>query len=517
MDLVEQLFTAFPDPGEDRALGGQIGGHETLSAIRILSIHLPSQDPDHQYLLKHARAALLLPSHASPVGYFRQQVAQLALKKKMPLEGDSAKARQLTYYRWVAQGRKDESYPFADITTPAYQGQSSPKSQDSAYAFLPAELVGISDSTACAACGNLGAKWICRRCHVCLEGHTITVTAYCNRNCQAVDQARHQPICDGRKMIHRASFILKEIFVLMEKATYIYPLIQVIQKDGIIYTFDESWDRSAFTGRPMFWTFPSHLTPSEELLRAVLLNGECDEVNITLRPLVNIFIMPLCKSLEQISFVPKNVHRPICQIGKGKATNCAMILHKVIRVTLHSDEQFVIDLTGQQFGWREVFAPWQPWASRRIAGNLQRHDYGEIDRGLAYLIAKDNVISNTQGLRQIAVGGLARRLRLLNLPLLKVKTMSEALGLPEDRFGGAQAAILKLSKGALDLLALEVSQRNSTRLHFDADLAIRAAGGHGDKLKEAWLSKEEYEKHKGDKNRLLAIWRERRARSLSRA
>lgn len=252
IDSVEKLFSMFVDP-ESEGNNGSVGALPKLSgAIETFTKDPPSQDPDYQYLLTHAKTAVAGGNAAVP--YFRQQLAHLAVEKQPNRKDKSKKARQLKYHKWLANGLRTEMYPFA---------KGKPLGPPST-----TRIAAIVSPTSCAACGKMGVNMRCPNCNSQDDKYVVNKTVYCNKKCLEDHYNTHQLVCECRKSVYRAAALLNNIFIALEEATYVYPLGEVYQKSGMVYLIDDTWDRAGMTGRHVFCPFPKHLTPSEELYHA---------------------------------------------------------------------------------------------------------------------------------------------------------------------------------------------------------------------------------------------------------
>lgn len=252
IDSVEKLFSKLIDPEDEGNNGGAGTSPQLFEVLKEFIKDPPSQDPDYEYLLTHAKAAVA--NRDTAVHYFRQQLGNLAVEKQPNRKDKSKKARQLKYYRWVAYGSKTERYPFA---------KGKPLGLPST-----TRIGAIISPTSCAACGKTGVNMRCPDCNFQDEKYVVNKTVYCNKKCLQDHYKTHKPVCECRQSIYRAAALLNNIFLALEEATFVFPVQEVSQKNGIIYLIDDTWDRACMTGRHVFYPCPKHLAPSEELHEA---------------------------------------------------------------------------------------------------------------------------------------------------------------------------------------------------------------------------------------------------------
>ncbi|KAK8087754.1 hypothetical protein PG997_002715 [Apiospora hydei] len=369
MDSVERLFRAFPNPESDEAATRELGGSD--GRFRKFTVRLEnflqttSNDPDHAFLKKHAQVAVF-GDYCQDPQYFRSKILQLALSKtEIPNDG-SAKSNQLRYHRWIGQGRKDSDRPFLPIPS-ASQGSSS-------LAHLPAHLM---NTQTCATCGS-GDAFACTGCLVTLDpGHAIFKTVYCSKECQAAHWPQHKTSCAARKMIGRAAFLLRDLFVLFQDVNYCSNMAQFREKDGVMYVFHKGHDEQAFRGTPLIRAFPRGLTPAEDDYYACVTVGRSGDSLNELKPVIEFFLKAtFCPQIEEIQVDPRNVHRPMVEIIE-QATQYSMLKTQfMLRVRLRSGEEVAIDLAGTQFGWQEPVGPWAAWETQRVYGQVQSSPIG---------------------------------------------------------------------------------------------------------------------------------------------
>jgi hypothetical protein len=270
MDSVEKLFAALPDPDVDRTTDGASSSVQVSQALREFIKDEVSDDMDYEYLLDCAQKSFKIAFN--PVIYFRQQLAHLAVQKPVDRKDKSQKARQLKYYRWIALGKKNESYPFV-----AGEPQGPPST---------AKITAMVGPTTCAACGKNGANMRCPDCNFLDDVHVVEKTAYCNKNCLHSHLDAHKTICEGRKMVYRAALLLEAIFLVMAENTFVHPISKAWEENGILYTMCDSLDRLGMTGQAIFVRFPKTLFTSDDMRQSVLVWGQSEEISLSLFPLI---------------------------------------------------------------------------------------------------------------------------------------------------------------------------------------------------------------------------------------
>ncbi|KAI0911836.1 hypothetical protein F4823DRAFT_584376 [Ustulina deusta] len=494
MDAVDKLFAAMLDPESTVARHAMSETEKLTLALREFTKEPPSQDIDYPYLLAHAQQAC---ATASTTGlYFAQQLAHLAVHKPVSRKDKSQKARQLKFYRWVAHGMKVEMYPFA---TGHPHGPPSTM-----------RIATLASPMGCAACGKTGANMRCPDCAFHDDGHILEMTSYCNKKCLNDHYDAHRSICEGRKMVFRAASLLDFMFVAMQEATYAYQLGKVFKKNGIVYLVDSSWDRAGMTGRRLFIPFPKHLTDSVEMQRSLVLWGQGGDVTLSSFPLIKYLFKPFCKHMELATIRAKNVLTPMCQLSSGQALNNCLHQHRVLRLTLMSDEQYVIDLTAAQFGWKETLAPWTWWAHLR-ASTVQYEPFKAANGKDLLEIQQSVVEAQQQEARVPLVRSIVKELETSLQANPSFHSFDKLLKSGAEDYKRAEYDIMGMVRQKIYMLVTNEFYKNTYRLWLVGapSYGIQIAKEHAKVLKEVWMTGKEYDRLKNEGTDMRKLWSER--------
>ncbi|KAI1327263.1 hypothetical protein F5Y16DRAFT_399611 [Xylariaceae sp. FL0255] len=400
MDPVEKLFLDLEE--FDITLGRRFyKSHEEFhyknvqannEFIRIFQSFsaLGSSDADCNFIKNLATYA----KEKSRCEMLRTRLGQLALNTKDIPDDGSAKSRQLELYRWISQGRKDEDYPFVDQDHPKENQQIQIKGN---HATLPDKLIG---TRICAYCKTPNAQEWCAECR---RSVSLKV-AYCNKDCQKKHWVEHKTQCRGRRSIHRAVSLIRDLFFMVQKEAWQddIGLDSITEKDGItnisqVLPLEWRWRRFADI-RP----FPSHIVSCKELALASMANTQCQWVLYAFDDIIKALLLPLCQELREVVLIPRNGFRPTSVmfhdnsgVLEDQLSNTMFSSHTVLHATVKSGEQIIIDITGAQFGWQETVALAGPWLSHRA-----------IDKAFSFEhfgSARENVEQRTQSIHNINV------------------------------------------------------------------------------------------------------------------
>lgn len=217
---------------------------------------------------------------------FATNLSNFALSKYGLVDESSAKSRQLLYYKWIAQGRSDDEYPFSTRGNSKFQF-GEPGQRRKSYAFLPE---GLTNDRICAYCDRPGALSRCAGCQITIDSHTISGETYCGEICQKSHWPKHKSTCLARQNLYRAVSILYDIFLMVKENTYPIQLASAQEQHGILVTKEGPWEEAACAGKMAIRPFPRELTSSKERFRAVLLSADCDAMMAVYKPLLDDFI-----------------------------------------------------------------------------------------------------------------------------------------------------------------------------------------------------------------------------------
>ncbi|KAK5624619.1 hypothetical protein RRF57_000335 [Xylaria bambusicola] len=504
MDPVEKLFCSLADPEGSSVTDSVNAGNKLTAALEEFINGPPSKDPDYQYLLNHAQKSFI--KGVSTVTYFRQQLAHLAAQKPISRKDKSFKARQLKYHRWFAYGMKTETYPF-EKRKPV--GPAS-----------TARIAARISPRACAACGNPGANMRCSDCSLSDEEHILEKTAYCNKTCLQSHYSAHKKTCDCRRMVLRAASLMDNMFRAMQEATYIYALGKVYKKDGMVYLLDNSWDRVGITGRRLFVPFPKGVADTKEMRLArefaqpsapffalTEVVGDLiylilsEEVTLSLFFLIKTVFKPVCKNVELVHVQPRNVITPICQMTAGRALNVCLYRHTVLKLTLMSGEQYVLDLSGAQFGWKETLAPWTAWTELRAAGMDDPKALKPSGSKISPTVQQSVLEAHQQDFRMTLMEAVVKELH-------NIRDLGNKLKADQHEFSRTEFEIKAMMRHKIFLLIKDECHKDKYRLWLcgTPNFNVRIAGELEDALKELWISPKEYDRLKSNGTDMHKWW-----------
>ncbi|KAI1333021.1 hypothetical protein F5Y16DRAFT_414799 [Xylariaceae sp. FL0255] len=269
----------------------------------------------------------------------------------------SSDAQKETLIKWTKPflNRADAGL-IRNEDSPSEHDNRSESPADIDHAFLPIDLV---DTNTCDCCGSTGAKMACSGCLTMIDSHFIFKTAYCNQTCQRKAWAEHKAKCRGRRAIWHATSVIHDLTLMFQKRTW-------VDSQFVFRAFEEN-GVTVLKESPLFREFPAGMFGTEEQAPAGLMGGNSSQVLSTNEDLIALFWLPICETLEFVEHIPRNAKHVVCHREFSDTVNSNMFrTRSVLRATLKSGEQFAVDISAAEFGWREFVAPWAAWAKHRM-------------------------------------------------------------------------------------------------------------------------------------------------------
>ncbi|KAK7968827.1 hypothetical protein PG988_007900 [Apiospora saccharicola] len=423
-------------------------------------------------------------------------------KAEIPDDG-SAKSRQLKYHRWIAQGRKDSDHPFLP-TTDGNQPESS-------IAYLHAMLMDPHD---CANCGT-GDSFTCSGCLVTLDPqHVIFKTVYCSKKCQIAHWPKHRASCTSRKMIGRAGFLIRDLFIKFQALHLAIPITRVHESNGILYRFMGPYDEAGYKGLMVPLPFRREMALSEEHFQASMTAFECEAAFSTFKLIVDFFLLPLCDRIHEVYLHVRNAERPSTMMTKRGPVPNMLSKHTVMRVRLHSGEEVAIDPTCAQFGWQEPVSPWKAWQGERVYGPAEILGRGTnfATKKHRYIPGADDNWSNritqfrSQQVERMLLGIIGAINNQQSGMSCSVTKFLQERSFEDKRLQITNAAQLAMETG---LNQLRASKTN--RVYWDSEgfPQVTTTPVQFYVLEKVWLSSDESEKKKNDVREMGLLWQQR--------
>ncbi|KAK7747096.1 hypothetical protein SLS62_009252 [Diatrype stigma] len=218
-----------------------------------------------------------------------------------------------------------------------------------------------SDTRECAKCAGEGSL----RCAGCMDspdyhaGDSVDV-AYCGKDCQKDHWSTHKAQCIGmqrRKKLLRAAILLKTVFLTYRDCFFDVDLTKIEFRDGILYLHQKLHHA---TSRGYRGPFPAHITTDNEHKEAALANNQCTASMAILSRLTWKALAGLTSTVELMDI----------RIGKPLVPTRLTPLeglpgdapHTVLKVRqLRSNEDWILDPAGCQYGFRVALAPFQKY------------------------------------------------------------------------------------------------------------------------------------------------------------
>ncbi|KAI1433750.1 hypothetical protein GGR50DRAFT_695801 [Xylaria sp. CBS 124048] len=496
LEPVEALFADFKIPETNHS-------PDSINITAILQKFVKtktSTDPDYGYLMTLAKRALEVQSYDDPSGYFRRRLGTYAVGKPPSRKDKSQKAKQFRYHRWMVQGAKAETFPFSEGKPPGPPSTT--------------RIASLLTGADCAACGKAGsANLRCSDCTFSGDEFILNKTAYCNKQCLQEHAQKHKFICESRTMLYRAVQLITSISDQVHAATYANPIRHVEEKDGILWVESDRFKRASMTGRMLFAPYPKRLHPSEEIVKTLVSRGQSEELTLCLFILIDYCLRPVCRKVELVCALPRNAIRPLCHIDDTKVEmgNSSGRIHKLLKLTLYSNEVYAFDIGGDQLGWKEKLVPWTIWSDLRT---LRVTDV-EVLKGRRSARSRSSPPDGT------TVAGRLRdsaRFKMINSIVIEIglitgctagrQTFKAVLKSKPAEYAQVLASILAMSRREVFSIAGQNKYRVRLVMGPGPDFRFRIACTHKD-YKEVWMTPKEYDGLQQTGINMLQFWENR--------
>ncbi|KAJ5748344.1 uncharacterized protein N7511_010040 [Penicillium nucicola] len=206
---------------------------------------------------------------------------------------------------------------------------------------------------------------------------------YCSADCEFKDSLNHQDHCNAmkeRKKLLRCAELLRDSFLAFREVLFDLSLKAITFDNGQLMLHPDERGQSDLSLR---FPFPDNLTSNPAHKAAALLYCQCTAAAFMLAPMARSLLKEVCSKVEVCSLSMRSnpESRPIQTLVVG--TTVRENYHTVLVVTLRlSEEQWVIDTTGGQFGHQEVIVPYKKYMDEKgslLASPLVPYDYGLVD------------------------------------------------------------------------------------------------------------------------------------------
>jgi hypothetical protein len=165
-----------------------------------------------------------------------------------------------------------------------------------------------------------------------------------------------------------------------------------------------------------------------------------------------------CKSIERVTFVPKNIDVPVHIAHGDWAEFSSTHMHQVVRATLPCGLRLAIDPAGLEMGWKELMAPWAAFSNHRVHRVHESEVVQPQPAGYA-TVANHFKIKNVascpemKGWKGKIVETVAHRLNK-QLEIAPIgANVAKFLRLPETQFTVCRAAFVEAAKRGVSVLA----------------------------------------------------------------
>ncbi|CAA9963941.1 zf-MYND domain containing protein [Pyrenophora teres f. maculata] len=186
---------------------------------------------------------------------------------------------------------------------------------------------------------------------------------YCGAACQKNDWPTHKTACKAaqdmrlEKSLARVADIIQRGYYEFRQNTWDTPILKVEDRDdALVITDGVMLDKSKY-----FISFPQHMVTSERTKAAMLCAWMCNEPLAFMHDLVTDLVKGLDIHVEEVCLGLGRIPRKISYNSPhgGSDHNWPNYFHEALRITSsRSKKQWVIDISGAQYGITRVFWTW---------------------------------------------------------------------------------------------------------------------------------------------------------------
>ncbi|KAI1101996.1 hypothetical protein F4804DRAFT_354084 [Jackrogersella minutella] len=225
----------------------------------------------------------------------------------------------------------------------------------------------IPDAERCVKCGHRASI----NCHLCEDAPVYqddepSELVYCGDQCLEEHLPIHAAACELRRKrmaLDRAAYILRDLFLQFRKVLFGAPVIGTEITDNELRLIVDVASRPL---TPWYHAWPDYLLSTEtSYRRGALSTNQCNSAVSFCSPLFHLVFEDLVKEKEifVLELTPTRNTRLYFPDGTAVQSEGGRPWHTIIVVTLDNEERWVIDLTGNQFGFKDYFVPEQKYMS----------------------------------------------------------------------------------------------------------------------------------------------------------
>ncbi|KAM0353463.1 hypothetical protein ACHAPU_001473 [Fusarium lateritium] len=227
-----------------------------------------------------------------------------------------------------------------------------------------------------ASCTNCG-KDASAKCAGCLDAPEYTPgdspdIFYCSRECQVEGWPSHKKDCNNlkqRKSLIRAVNLLKATFLAFREVMFDFHVTKIEPcSRALVVTHDPK--RHGQAAR-----FPGHLTSNSEHKEAVLLKLPPSDSLSLLGPMTRTLLADIVSDMGTVVLKVQNQPYPVEWTPPDDLSYIDSLdpcVHHIVTATLkNSGEEWVIDITGRQFGLKDALLPFEKYITHNSCFDIK--------------------------------------------------------------------------------------------------------------------------------------------------
>ena len=194
-------------------------------------------------------------------------------------------------------------------------------------------------------------------------------------------------------------------------------------------------------------------------------------------------IIGICLEIDEVVYFTQNTRLRLMQayIIDRTSNECGVdetdYAHSVIRITLKNGDKYILDLTGAQYGWKEILTPYNQYRQSKVRQIKEVLSFGGTRQYCKQRAEKSGGMAQWQHLTDIGfestVNDIMKLWQQWNMPLTTL------LKLPDDQFQQQQAGLLEMLEAGMQKYKDIIAETGAMDLGEDV-----IVGGYNRKFKD---------------------------------
>ncbi|KAI6711359.1 hypothetical protein JHW43_006131 [Diplocarpon mali] len=304
-----------------------------------------------------------------------------------------------------------------------------------------------------------------------IPNSSYQVPHYCCDACGHKHKAAHRAHCEllqQRKKLFRIGGLLQEIVYRLRERLFSHPISSVEVRDGRIVVYEPTFQEDAARKSEVAMDLPGGLALEEK--RTLLAWNYCGPSVAWMYDTMVYLTARLRVGVEEHCFE----HQSSALVSVyGAELDTKQPSHVVTKITIaQSQEEYALDLTGAQYGYREPVMPWSAYITSKIAKFVSRSPPGEVRVGFLRLMhfCKHPVLTINYELSSCILPSVIR------WELERGLAIGEMLLLPQDKYERRQLELVDFVDEGLRVKMLTIGDQVISQETVEFAKALNSLG-----------------------------------------